>query len=105
MDQRDFQSQVAAANAYFQNTQDQYDRSLRLANTDAVAESVLKQHEQARNLARSRLDLAEKALEDTVMRSPYHGNIAQVLARENQKHFGGRDYCLRFGFGRGTSQH
>jgi RND family efflux transporter MFP subunit len=46
---------------------------------------VLEQREAQRDVARAQLDTAEKALEDTVLRAPFSGAIAQVpvRAREN----------------------
>ena len=80
LDQRDYISQVASARSQFQNAEDEYQRALRLA--DAVARSALEQRESQRDVAKAQLDIAEKALEDTVLRAPFAGVIAKVLVRE-----------------------
>lgn len=84
LDQRDFESQVAAARSQFQDAEDEYQRALRLAPEEAIARSVLEQRESQRDVARAQLDTAEKALEDTVLRAPFAGAVAQVPVRERQ---------------------
>jgi RND family efflux transporter MFP subunit len=84
LDQRDFQSQVASARSQFQNAEEEYQRSVRLAQGDAIASSVLQQRQSQRDVARAQLDTATKALEDTVLRAPFAGVVAQVPVRERQ---------------------
>lgn len=84
LDQRDFQSQLESARAQFQNADDEYQRAVRLAEGNAIATSVLEQRQAQRDVARAQLDSAEKALEDTVMRAPFAGVIAQVTVRERE---------------------
>ena len=81
LDQRDFRSQVASARSQFQNAEEAYQRAERLAEEDAIARSVLEQREAQRDVARAQLDTAEKALEDTVLRAPFAGVVAQVPVR------------------------
>lgn len=84
LDQRDFNSQVASARSQFQNAEEEYQRGLRLAQQDAIARRVLEQRKSQRDVARAQLDTAEKALEDTVLRAPFKGVIAQVPARARE---------------------
>jgi RND family efflux transporter MFP subunit len=84
MDQRDFQSQVTSARSQFENAEDEYQRALRLSQEDAIARSVLEQRESQRDVARAQLDTAEKALDDTVLRAPFSGVVAQVPVRARQ---------------------
>ena len=84
LDQRDFQSQVSSSRAQFQNAEEEYQRAVRLAAGNAIATSVLEQREAQRDVARAQLDAAEKALEDTVLRAPFAGVIAQVPGSERQ---------------------
>lgn len=84
LDPRDFQSQLASTRAQFQNAEDEYQRAVRLAEGDAIATSVLEQRRAQRDVARAQLDAAEKALEDTVLRAPFAGVIAQVTVRERE---------------------
>ncbi len=82
LDQRDFKSQVASARAQFQNAEDEYQRAVQMKQ--AIARNVLEQRLTERDVARAQLDTAEKALEDTVLRVPFNGVIAQVPVRERQ---------------------
>ena len=84
LDQRDYQSSAVSARAQFQNAEEEYQRAVRLAQEDAIAGSVLEQRESQRDVARAQLDTAEKALEDTVLRAPFKGVVAQVPVRERE---------------------
>ncbi len=84
LDQRDFISNVTSATSQFRSAEDEYQRTLRLARQDAVAQSVLQQRESQRDVARAQLDTAEKALEDTVLRAPFRGVVAKVPVRERE---------------------
>ncbi|MGI9219880.1 MAG: efflux RND transporter periplasmic adaptor subunit [Woeseiaceae bacterium] len=83
LDQRDFQSRVTAAQAAFRNAEEQFQRAARLAAEDAIAANVLEQREQQRDVARAELDVAEKALEESILRAPFSGYIAQIAVRSN----------------------
>lgn len=84
LDQRDFQSQVTSTRVQFENAHEEYQRAVRLSQADAIARSVLDQRKSQRDVARTQLDTAEKALEDTVIRAPFTGVIADtpVSARD-----------------------
>jgi RND family efflux transporter MFP subunit len=84
LDQRDFQSQVTSARAQFENAEEEYQRAVRLSQADAIARSVLEQRKSQRDVAKSQLDTAEKALADTVIRAPFTGVIAQTPASARQ---------------------
>ena len=81
LDQRDFQSKVDSARSQFRNSEEEYQRAERLAKEDAIARSVLEQRESQRDIAKAQLDTAEKALEDTVLRAPFAGAVAEVPVR------------------------
>ncbi len=84
LDQRDFQSKLASAKSQFINAEEEYTRALRLSKQNAIARSVLEQRKSQRDVARANLDTAEKALEDTMLRAPFAGVIAEVPMREKQ---------------------
>ena len=84
LDQRDFQSQVMSARAQFEIAEEEYRRAVRLSEADAIARSVLEQRKSQRDVAKSQLDTAQKALGDTVIRAPFSGFIAQVPVKERQ---------------------
>ncbi len=81
---RDFENQVASARSQFGNAEEEYQRAVRLAEQDAIAQSVLEQRRAQRDVARSQLDSAEKALEDAELTAPYSGVIMQVPARATE---------------------
>jgi RND family efflux transporter MFP subunit len=55
-----------------------------LAAEDAIARSVLEQRQSQRDVAKAQLDRAEKALEDSVIRAPFAGVVAQAPVRERE---------------------
>jgi RND family efflux transporter MFP subunit len=84
LDQRDFQSQVMSARAQFEVAADDYRRAEVLSKTDAIARSALADRKAKRDIAKSQLDTAEKALGDTVIRAPFSGVIADVPVNKRQ---------------------
>lgn len=82
LNQSDYQSQLTSARSQFQNADEEYQRAVRLAEEDAIAKSVLEQRRTQRDVARAKLDTAEKALEDTVLRAPFAGVVVQTPANE-----------------------
>ncbi len=84
LDPRDFQSQVTSARAQFENAEEEYQRAVRLSQADAIARSVLDQRKSQRDVARSHLDTAEKALADTIIRAPFSGVVAQIPIKRSQ---------------------
>ena len=84
LDQRDFQSQAMAARAQFENVEAEYQRTVRLTQSGVIARSVLEQRKSERDVAKSQLDTAEKALGDTVIRAPFSGVIAQTPVKARQ---------------------
>lgn len=78
LDQRDFRSQVVSSRAQFSNADEEYQRAVRLAEEDAIAQSVLEQRKSQRDIAQAQLDTAEKALSDTTIRAPFNGQIASL---------------------------
>jgi len=84
LDQRDFQSELTSARSKFQNAKNEYQRAVRLSKADAIARSVLEQRRSQRDVAKTQVDRAKKALDDTVIRAPFDGAIVQVPARKRQ---------------------
>ncbi len=99
LDQRDFQSQLDSARSQFENADVEYQRAVRLTEEDAIARSVLEQRESQRDVARAQLDRAEKALDDTVVRAPFSGVVAQVPVRERENAQAGRVVAALIGEG------
>ena len=81
---RDFNSSLASAKASFVNAEEEFQRAVRLAEQDAIAQNVLKQRETQRDVAKAQLESAEKALADSVLHAPFSGVVANVAVREQQ---------------------
>ena len=84
LDQRSFQNTVNAAKAAYDNAESEYQRARRLQEQDAIARSVVEQRLAQRNATRADLDTARQALEDTVLRAPYAGQVGNVLVENFQ---------------------
>lgn len=84
LDQRDFRNQVASAQAQFNNADEEYQRAVRLATEDAIAQSVVEQRKSQRDIAKAQLDSARKALSDTTIRAPFDGQVASLNLRRLQ---------------------
>ncbi len=82
--QRDFKNNLDSAKAQFKNAEEEYQRALRLFKQDAIAKNILEQRESQRDVAQSGLDTAKKALEDTVLRAPFSGVVADVPVKQLQ---------------------
>ncbi|MEM6536459.1 MAG: efflux RND transporter periplasmic adaptor subunit [Pseudomonadota bacterium] len=79
LDQRSFLNDVASARAQFDNAQIEFERAEKLVAADAIAQSVLDERRSARDTRRANLDTAQKALEDTVIRAPFDGVVADIF--------------------------
>jgi RND family efflux transporter MFP subunit len=99
LDQRDFQSQVVSARAKFENAEEEYQRAMRLSQADAIARSVLEQRKSQRDVAKSQLDTAEKALGDTVIRAPFTGVVAEIPIKRRQTVSAGQIIATLIGTG------
>ncbi|MEM7664018.1 MAG: efflux RND transporter periplasmic adaptor subunit [Pseudomonadota bacterium] len=84
LDQRDFRNNLATMQAQYNSAQSEYERAERLLAQDAISRSIYEQRESQRDVARANLDSARKALDDTVLRSPFDGVVAVVQAVDFQ---------------------
>lgn len=84
LEQRGFQNRLTAALAQFESAVAEYDRAVRMAKEDAIASSVLEQRATQRDVAKTQLDNAEKAVQDSVLRAPFGGTVAKLTVRESQ---------------------
>jgi len=80
--QRDFRNSVETAQTQFDSAKLEFDRAERLIVENAISRSVYDQRLTALNVASAQLDSANKALEDTVLTSPFDGVIALKQAEE-----------------------
>jgi len=79
LDDRSFRNALSVAQAAYDNAESEYQRARRLQAQDAIALSVVEQRLAERNSTRADLDNARKDLEDTVLRAPYSGQVAELL--------------------------
>ena len=84
INKQDYVNKVTQARSEFENAETEYQRAKRLAAQDAIATSVLESRKAQRDIARALLDTAQKALDDTTLRAPYDGNIANVSVKQFQ---------------------
>jgi len=78
LDQRDLLAKLSSARAQFKNANIEYQRALRLIKQDAISSSELEERKSNRDVNKSQLGTAEKALQDSVIVAPYSGAIAKV---------------------------
>ncbi len=82
LDKRDFQSNFDSAKADFDNSEEEYQRAVRLAKENAISLSVLKQRKSRRDIAKTQMELSGKALGDTVLTAPFSGFVAKLHVEE-----------------------
>lgn len=84
LDPRSFRNDVAAAQTRFNSAQIEFSRADRLLAENAIARSVFEQREAEMEVARTQLETANRALEDSVLVSPFAGVIADTAVDEFQ---------------------
>lgn len=82
LDQRQYRNELQSAQTQFDNAKSEYQRAERLIAEDAIAKNVFEQRKSQLDVASAQLDNAKKALEDTVLYSPFDGAVAAKLADE-----------------------
>ena len=78
LDQRDYQNNYNSAKAQYDNAESEYQRARRLAEENAISRSVLETRRSQRDITKAQFDTAKKALDDTELRAPFAGQIAQI---------------------------
>ena len=99
LDQRDLQAKLKSARAQFDNADAEYQRAVRLIEKDAISRSELEQRKSKKDVNKSQLETAEKALQGSVLVAPYSGNIARVSIREQQAVQAGESAIVILGAG------
>ena len=84
LNQRDFRNSLQQAQAQFDSAESEFLRAERLISENAISRSVFEQRKTSMDVARASLDTARKALDDTVLRSPFDGVVADVYADQFQ---------------------
>lgn len=84
LNQRDASNRLAQAQAEFDNAEAEYQRAERLFAQDAISRSVLDSRRTQREVVRVSLATSVKALDDTILKAPFTGAVARVMARQYQ---------------------
>lgn len=84
LNQRAYRNEVSQAKTAFDAAKVEYDRAERLIAGNAISRSVFEQRKSQLDVARAQLDTANKAIEDTILRSPFSGVIATKHAKKFQ---------------------
>ncbi|MEM6463258.1 MAG: efflux RND transporter periplasmic adaptor subunit [Pseudomonadota bacterium] len=79
LDKRTFQNDVASAQAQFDNAQIEFERAEQLVTQEVIARSVLDERRSSRDTAQASLDSALKRLDDTTIRAPFDGIVADIF--------------------------
>lgn len=82
LDERTFQNQLDTAQSQFDRARIEFERGQRLIAENAISQSVYDQRKSQFDIASAQLDTANKALEDTLLRSPFDGVVAIKHAKE-----------------------
>lgn len=82
--QRSYLNDLAAAQSQYDSAQTEYNRARRLIAENAIARKDFDQRKSQRDVARNTLDNAQKAVDDTELRAPFAGVVADVLLDEFQ---------------------
>ena len=84
LDERDYKNRHNAAQAQFEQTKVQFERIQKASETGAVSQTDLTNAKAAFENAQANLEIAKKALEDTVLRAPYDAVISNTFVENFQ---------------------
>lgn len=76
LDQREYRNSLAQARAQFESARSEFERAERLVAESAISRSVFEQRQSQFDVAKAALDSAQKAFDDTTLRSPFDGIVA-----------------------------
>jgi len=85
LDERDYQVQLASANANFENAKLQAERYAALFEKRSTSKSVYDQMQAAFKLAKAQKDAAENALNDTKIYAPFSGYVQTMFVENFEK--------------------
>ncbi|MRT92797.1 efflux RND transporter periplasmic adaptor subunit [Ancylomarina sp. 16SWW S1-10-2] len=85
LDERDYQVQLASANANYDNAKLQAERYTALFEKKSTSKSVYDQIQVAYKLAKAHKDAAENALNDTKIRAPFSGYVQSLYVENFEK--------------------
>ena len=85
LDERDYQVQLASANANYENAKLQAERYAALFEKRSTSKSVSDQMQAAYKLAKAHKEAAENALNDTKIRAPFSGYVQSMFVENFEK--------------------
>lgn len=85
LNQRDYFNELLSAKAQFENAQTEFDRAKRLLEAQAIAKAAYDQRKTQFNVASAQLELIKKRLEDTMLKSPFDGEVAVTEVDEHER--------------------
>jgi RND family efflux transporter MFP subunit len=85
LDARDYEQDVAAQKAQHLKTKNDLERYRQLWTRDAVPLADLQEKERNFEVAEANLKVAEKALEETKIMAPFHGQVARKFVEVNEE--------------------
>ena len=81
---RDFKSRVKSTKAELKKTKQNFNRARQLIKDGFISQSEYDRIEAAVDVAEADLDIAQKALKDSVMKAPFDGHIANLFVENYQ---------------------
>ena len=84
LDPRDYESKLKVSKAYLTEAKSDFERYEKLVKSGAVARADFEKRQRNYEIAKSRLQLSEKALKDTYLKAPFDGTIAGKFVEKNQ---------------------
>ena len=78
LDQREFETELAKAEANHRSAQSEFERTEQLVDTGAIPRADHDQRRREREVAQASLDSARQRLGDSVLRAPFAGVVAEV---------------------------
>lgn len=84
LDSRDIKESYNAALSQFNIANKEYERTLKLMGTNAIAKNELDKRRSEKEVAETQLKTAKKALDDTTLKAPFSCLVAQLNLEEKQ---------------------
>lgn len=84
LDTRDLLAKLNSAKAQYVSSNSDFERAERLMAEDAISKSELEQRRSKRDVNKSSLETAQKAMQDTNLIAPFTGNIAEIFIKKQQ---------------------
>ena len=84
LDSRDLLAKLSSAQAKYDNSNNEFERAIRLMKEDAISKSELDKRRSDNNVNKAALESARKAVQDVNLIAPYSGNVAEIFISNQQ---------------------